>query len=86
MQEHYLMLSFENTHTAMRAERLLQQHFAVATMPTLRSVTQSCGISLRLAAECYEPVRRMMAENGFDPALYAIYLVDENKNALPLSL
>ena len=54
MNEDYLMISFENTHSAIQTERLLEQHFKVATMPTLRTVTQSCGISLRLAAEDYE--------------------------------
>ena len=64
MNEDYLMISFENTHSAIQTERLLEQHFKVATMPTLRTVTQSCGISLRLAAEDYEPARKIVAE-GF---------------------
>ena len=50
MNEDYLMISFENTHSAIQTERLLEHHFKVATMPTLRTVTQSCGISLRLGA------------------------------------
>ena len=66
-------------------KRLLEQHFKVATMPTLRTVTQSCGISLRLAAEDYEPARKMVAESGLSPQMYAIYLVDSNKNVLELS-
>lgn len=85
MNDHYLMISFENTHSAIRTERLLEQHFKVATMPTLRTVTQSCGISLRLAAEDYEPARKMVAESGLSPQMYAIYLVDSNKNVLELS-
>lgn len=85
MNDHYLMISFENTHSAIRTERLLEQHFKVATMPTLRTVTQSCGISLRLAAEDYEPARKMVAESGLSPEMYAIYLVDSNKNVLELS-
>lgn len=64
MNEDYLMISFENTHSAIQTERLLEQHFKVATMPTLRTVTQSCGISLRLAAEDYEPARKIVAESG----------------------
>lgn len=85
MNEDYLMISFENTHSAIRTERLLEQHFKVVTMPTLRVVTQSCGISLRLAAEDYEPARKMVAESGLSPELYAIYLVNSNKNVLELS-
>lgn len=85
MEENYIMISFENTHAAMQAEKLLGKKLSVATMPTLRSVTQSCGISLRLAAEDYEPARAEMAASGIDSALYAIYLVDINKKALELS-
>lgn len=32
MNEDYLMISFENTHSAIQTERLLEQHFKVATM------------------------------------------------------
>ena len=78
MNEDYLMISFENTHSAIQTERLLEQHFKVATMPTLRTVTQSCGISLRLA-------RKIVAESGLSPEMYAMYLVDSNKNVLELS-
>lgn len=85
MEENYIMISFQNTHAAISTERLLEQHFHVATMPTLRSVTQSCGISLRLSAEDYEAARLAVAASGLDPALYAIYLVDLHKNATPLS-
>ena len=85
MEENYIMISFENTHSAMQAEKLLSQTLNVATMPTLRSVTQSCGISLRLAAEDYGQARIKMAASGIAPALYAIYLVDINKKPLQLS-
>ena len=81
MNEDYLMISFENTHSAIQTERLLEQHFKVATMPTLRTVTQSCG----LAAEDYEPARKIVAESGLSPEMYAMYLVDSNKNVLELS-
>ena len=46
---------------------------------------QSCGISLRLAAEDYEPARKIVAESGLSPEMYAMYLVDSNKNVLELS-
>ena len=44
MNEDYLMISFENTHSAIQTERLLEQHFKVATMPTLRTVTHVCDV------------------------------------------
>ena len=85
MNVDYLMYSLENTHSAIQTERLLELHFKVATMPTLRTVPQSCGISLRLAAEDYEPARKIVAESGLSPEMYAMYLVDSNKNVLELS-
>ena len=85
MEDNFLMISFENTHTAMRVERLLEPHMPVATMPTLRAVTPSCGISLRLPTQAYEQARQLVAQSGIDPALYAIYLVDSNKNVTLLS-
>lgn len=44
------MLSFQNTHDAMGAEKLLAGYLPVCTMPTLRQVSASCGISLRIEA------------------------------------
>ena len=44
------MLTFQNTHDAMGAEKLLAGHLPVCTMPTLRQVSASCGISLPLCA------------------------------------
>ena len=69
LDENYLMISFENTHSAISTEKLLEGRFKVATMPTLRSVTQSCGISLRLPAADYEAARLAVAESGLDPTL-----------------
>ena len=54
-------------------------------MPTLRTLTQSCGITWRLAAEDYEPARKIVAESWLSPEMYAMYLVDSNKNVLELS-
>lgn len=50
MTERYSLLSFDSTHDAMEASRLLAD-LSPATMPTLREITASCGISLRLTPE-----------------------------------
>ena len=42
------MLSFQNTCDAIMAEKLLEGYLPVCTMPTLRQVSASCGISLRI--------------------------------------
>ena len=46
--ESYYMLSFQSTHSAMAAQALLRERLRVCVMPTLRQVSASCGISLRM--------------------------------------
>ena len=42
------MLTFSTTHAAITAEKVLGDCLPVAVMPTLRQVSASCGISLRI--------------------------------------
>lgn len=42
------MIAFDSYHFAIRAEQLLSVRMAVRVMPTLRCVSESCGMSLRL--------------------------------------
>ena len=44
----YYMLTFSTTHDAIQAEKRLGERLPVAVMPTLRQVSASCGISLRI--------------------------------------
>ncbi len=44
----FYMISFSSTHCALQAEQYLKTKVSVCTMPTLRSVSKSCGISLRV--------------------------------------
>ncbi len=44
----FFMISFSSTHHALHAEQQLKPKVPVCTMPTLRAVTKSCGISLRV--------------------------------------
>lgn len=47
MSQTYDLLVFDSTHTAFRTEKLLEDRGA-RMMPTLREISASCGISLRL--------------------------------------
>ena len=48
MPEYYSYIVFPSTHEAIRAEKILQSHGTVFTIvPTPRSITASCGISVR---------------------------------------
>lgn len=58
----YGVIAFESTHDAMAAEKYLKERIPVVMMPTPRSITASCGISLRFDM-ADEPRVRAEAEN-----------------------
>lgn len=46
----YDLFTFDSTHYAIRAQKLLEG-FSVVVMPTLREISASCGMSLRIPPE-----------------------------------
>lgn len=60
----YATATFQNTHTAMQAQRLLSQTLTVTTMPTLRALTAGCGISLRFHLSDTPQVVRLLEDSG----------------------
>ena len=73
--ERYWLFAFDSPHAAISAQRLLSSCGAVV-MPTLRSITASCGMSLRLKDEAIHEAKRIMAESVIDPKLYRLYRVE----------
>lgn len=65
MKETYLLFTFDSTHAAMAASRALKPLGAVM-MPTLREISVSCGISLRLRPEDREEALSRLAAAGLD--------------------
>ncbi|MDD4311281.1 MAG: DUF3343 domain-containing protein [Eubacteriales bacterium] len=74
--EHYWLFAFDSPHAAISAQRLLSSCGAVV-MPTLRSITASCGMSLRLRDEAIEQAKGIMQASSIDPALYRLYRVEQ---------
>ena len=74
--ERYWLFVFDSPHAAISAQRLLSSCGAVV-MPTLRSITASCGMSLRLRDETLEKAKRIMKASSIDPALYRLYRVEQ---------
>ena len=74
--EHYWLFAFDSPHAAISAQRLLSGCGAVV-MPTLRSITASCGMSLRLRDETIERAKEIMKASAIDPALYRLYRVEQ---------
>lgn len=75
-QNPYCLIVFDSTHAAIAAERQLKV-LNPAVMPTLRSITASCGMSLRLKPEQAEKARALLAQSSIDPVLYRFYHVEQ---------
>lgn len=63
MSESYHLFAFDSTHDAIRAQALLMDLGAVV-MPTLREISASCGMSLRLADARAEKARQTLIGAG----------------------
>lgn len=71
----FYMLSFNSTHDAIQAEKALKQHLPVQVIPTLRQVSQSCGISLRVEAADYASLTPLLHQQVVPAGSYALYQV-----------
>jgi hypothetical protein len=74
--ERYFLFAFDSPHAAIQAQRLLASLGAVV-MPTLRSITASCGMSLRLRDDRVEGAKEIMRASSIDPVLYRLYRVEQ---------
>ena len=64
MPEHYSYIVFPSTHEAIRAEKILQNQGAIFTIvPTPRSITTSCGISVRFDPAEEKTFRQLLDEH-----------------------
>ena len=73
--ERYYLFAFDSPHAAISAQKLLDSLGAVV-MPTLRSITASCGMSLRLREDRVKKACEIMRASSIDPALYRLYRVE----------
>ena len=76
MGSSYCLIVFDSTHAAIAAERLLKA-LNPAVMPTLRAITASCGMSLRLKPEQTEEAQALMDASSIDPKLYRFYRIEQ---------
>ena len=76
MMSAYYLLVFDSTHAALTAERGLASHIPVRVMPTLRQISASCGISLRIGAEDGPTLEQLLREGAVPPGEYRLFLVD----------
>lgn len=63
MRREYLLITFDSSHTAFRAEQVLSEMNPVM-LPTLREISASCGISLRLPLQLQEDAENRLEQSG----------------------
>jgi len=71
----YALIVFANTHYAMTAQKTLGGKLPVVIMPTLREISKSCGISVRVAEGDWQAASQILRESGMDHTMYQIYSV-----------
>ena len=72
----YWLFVFDSPHAAIAAQRLLADCGAVV-MPTLRSITASCGMSIRIEDGQIDVARARMKASSLDPTIYRLYRVEQ---------
>ena len=81
MNARYYLFTFESTHAAIAAQKLLAP-LGVIIMPTLREISASCGMSLRTKEELLPQANEIMQGSSIDPSLYSLYLVEQNGSSI----
>ncbi|WP_409970138.1 DUF3343 domain-containing protein [Bengtsoniella intestinalis] len=60
------MIVFENTHSAMVAQKALAGIVSFVVMPTPRHISASCGIALKIATADVERASALLTEGLFN--------------------
>ena len=66
----YYLFTFHSSHEAIAAHKKLSEHMQAVIMPTLREISKSCGISVRIEPADIERARALLAD--VDCVLYHI--------------
>lgn len=61
----YLLFTFISTSHALKAEKILKNHGAEFIMiPTLREISSSCGLSIKINPDNLEEYRAVLHDNN----------------------
>lgn len=71
----YYLLTFSSTHAAMAAQKYLDGKLSFIVCPTLREISASCGISLRINNVTYDEIKIKMEDYPLGKDMYQIYFV-----------
>lgn len=74
----YYLIAFSNTHTAIAAQKYLEGNLTYQIIPTLREISNSCGISLKITSATYEEIMTCMKQYPINKDMYKIYFVNDD--------
>lgn len=58
----YYLFTFHSTHDAIASKQYLEKRLSILIMPTLREISNSCGISIRVKEEDFEEAKTLMEQ------------------------
>ena len=76
----YCAITFPNTHSALQAEKTLQETGKVpfVIMPVPRLISSSCGLAIKIPPDSLHESVEIMKNSG--TAIEGAYRIDKNRN------
>ncbi|MDF2612091.1 MAG: hypothetical protein K0R92_3565 [Lachnospiraceae bacterium] len=71
----YYLITFSSTHAAIAAQKYIEGKIIFHVMPTLREISSSCGISLKIESTPYETIKEYMKQFPMGDDMYKIYWI-----------
>lgn len=82
----YYLFTFHSTHAAMEAQKLLDDCNPIM-MPTLRKISATCGISIRIEEDRIEQAKLVMSSSIIDKNMVVLYHVNQvNKEEVVITI
>ena len=75
MNEQFYLFTFRSTHSAMEAQKLLKDCRPII-MPTLRAISSTCGISIRIEEENLLAAQSIICEEPSMSEMVILYLIE----------
>lgn len=77
IKEQFYLFTFRSTHSAIEAQKVLKDCKPII-MPTLRAISSTCGISIRIEEEYIGVARELLKEDSSMNGMALLYNVERN--------
>lgn len=73
----YYLFTFHSTHDAIASKQYLECRVSTCIMPTLREISNSCGISIRVKEEDFKKASDLMKQGVIKK--YNVYCIQDKQ-------